>query len=131
MTGYCEAIVACFCRYQKEVFQDHLEIFEHPDMGNGSPPVFLCHAAESNVIIAPDMSEAVLRIVVPLYEDRKFTENYNFRNFQESRFGSAPIRRGRINPGEPLGIFLGTTNRGVLPSAPRRGSKLSRKQPSP
>jgi len=29
-----------------------------------------------------------LRIVVPLYEDRKFNGNYNFRNVQESGFGS-------------------------------------------
>ena len=38
-------------------------------------------------MICSSMKRA-LRIVVPLYEDRKFTENYNFRNVRESGFGS-------------------------------------------
>lgn len=34
------------------------------------------------------IGEPGLGIVVPLYEDRKYIENYNFRNVQESEFGS-------------------------------------------
>ena len=56
MSGYREAMVARFWRYQKEFFRDRPEIFEHPDMGDGRPPVFLRHAAESNVLMAPDIS---------------------------------------------------------------------------
>jgi hypothetical protein len=52
-----------------------------------------------------------LRVVVPLYEDRKFTENYNFRNVQgsgrRSIFLLAICYYGRYrSPVEPLLVVL-------------------------
>jgi hypothetical protein len=50
-------MVARFWKYQKEVFRDQMEIFERPEMPDGRPPVFLRHADESNVLMAPDISK--------------------------------------------------------------------------
>jgi hypothetical protein len=56
MTGYREAMVARFWRYYKEAFRDRPKIFEHPQMLDGRPPVFLPHSVEYNVLAAPDIS---------------------------------------------------------------------------
>jgi hypothetical protein len=76
VSDYRKAMVARLWRYHKEAFRDRQEIFEHPDMGNGRPPVFLHHAAESNVLMAPDISKEdrsrLLREIPPRERHRWF-----------------------------------------------------------
>jgi hypothetical protein len=57
MSDYRKAMVSRFWKYHKEAFHNSPEIFEFPDMGNGRPPVFLRHAAEYNVLMAPGISK--------------------------------------------------------------------------
>lgn len=57
MTSYREDMVARFWKYHKEAFWDQPGIFEHPEMLNGRPPVFLSESVEFNVLAAPDISK--------------------------------------------------------------------------
>jgi hypothetical protein len=50
-------MVARFWRYQKDAFRNSTEIFEHPKMQDGRPPVFLPHSAELNVLMATGISQ--------------------------------------------------------------------------
>ena len=95
MLGYREAMIAGFWKYRKEAFQNSTEIFEHPDMGNGRPPVFLHHAAESNVLMAPDISGAdrsrLLREIPPRERHRWFRSMSSSQAIALSVFGNLKI----------------------------------------
>ena len=92
MSGYRDAMVARFWRYQKEAFRDRPEIFERPDMGDGRPPVFLRHAAESNVLMAPDISgedrSRLLREIPPRERHRWFRSMSSSQAIALSVFGN-------------------------------------------
>ena len=95
MPSYREAIVARFWRYQKEAFRDRPEIFERPDMGNGRPPVFLHHAADSNVIMAPHISgvdrSRLLREIPPRERHRWFRSMSSSQAIALSVFGNLKV----------------------------------------
>src|SRR5659263_107909 len=68
-------------------FQREKDCSLTPSCRQTSPTGFPDSTCFKAYVICSSVKRA-LRIVVPLYEDRKFTENYNFRNVQESGFGS-------------------------------------------
>jgi hypothetical protein len=95
MTGYRDAMVARFWRYQKDAFRDRPEIFERPDMGDGRPPVFLRHAAEHNVLMAPDISREernrLLRDIPPRERHRWFRSMSSSQAIALSVFGNLKV----------------------------------------
>lgn len=95
MSGYRDAMVDRFWRYQKEAFRDHPEIFERSDMGDGRPPVFLRHAAEYNVLMAPGVSGAdrsrLLREIPPRERHRWFQSMSSSQAIALSVFGNLKV----------------------------------------
>jgi hypothetical protein len=72
-----------FWKYHKEIIRNRPEIFERPDIGDGRPPVFLHHAVESNVLMAPDILEsdrARLMDYIPMRERHRW-----FRSMSSSQ----------------------------------------------
>jgi hypothetical protein len=95
VSDYRKAMVDRFWRYQKEAFRDRPEIFERPDMGDGRPPVFLRHAAESNVLMAPDISKEdrsrLLREIPPRERHRWFRSMSSSQAIALSVFGNLKV----------------------------------------
>jgi len=57
---------------------------------SAAPPSELCFQDSTcfRVYVICSSVKRAFRIVVPIYEDRKYIGNYNFRSVQESGFGS-------------------------------------------
>ena len=95
MSGYRDAMVSRLWNYHKQFFQNCTELFEHPDMGNGRPPVFLHHAAESNVLMAPHISKEnrnrLLREIPPRERHRWFRSMSSSQAIALSVFGNLKV----------------------------------------
>jgi hypothetical protein len=95
MSGDRDTMVDRFWRYHGEAFHNCPEIFERPDMGDGRPPVFLPHAAEFNVLMAPGISEAdrsrLLREILPRERHRWFRSMSSSQAIALSVFGNLKV----------------------------------------
>ena len=95
MSDYREAMVARFWRYQEKEFCARPEIFELPDMGIGRPPVFLRHAVESNVLMAPGKQgedrSRLLREIPPRERHRWFRSMSSSQAIALSVFGNLKV----------------------------------------